>query len=55
MGGTNATLWMQSENEIIHQVEKDLEALPHHRGIVLSSAGVMTPLCTPETLKAVSE
>jgi uroporphyrinogen-III decarboxylase len=55
MGGTNATLWMQSPDEIIEQIDKDLAELPHHRGLVLSSAGVMTPLCTPETLKTVNQ
>ena len=55
MGGTNAALWMQSVDEIIQQIETDLADLPHHRGLVLSSAGVMTPLCTPDTLKTVNE
>ena len=55
MGGTNAALWMQPPDEVVKQIENDLEALPHHRGLVLSSAGVMTPLCTPETLKTVNE
>ncbi|MCP4755706.1 MAG: hypothetical protein GY866_32990 [Proteobacteria bacterium] len=55
MGGTNAALWMQSSDEIIRRIEEDLAALPHHRGVVLSSAGVMTPLCTPDTLKTVND
>ena len=55
IGGTNAALWMQPAGEIIAQIEKDLADLPHHRGVVLSSAGVMPPLCEPETIKAVSD
>ena len=35
--------------------EKDLDDLPHHRGIVLTSAGVMPPLCKPETIKTVCD
>ncbi len=55
VGGTNAMLWTRSADEIVTQVEADLDALPHHRGIVLTSAGVMPPLCVPETIKAVCE
>jgi uroporphyrinogen-III decarboxylase len=55
VGGTNAMLWTKAPDEIIAQVEADLDALPHHRGIVVTSAGVMPPLCAPETIKAVCE
>jgi uroporphyrinogen-III decarboxylase len=55
IGGTNATLWTQSAEDIIAQLEADLDALPHHRGIVVTSAGVMTPLCPPETIRTVCE
>ena len=55
IGGTNATLWTKSAGEIIRQIEADLDALPHHRGIVVTSGGVMTPLCKPETVKQVCE
>ncbi len=55
IGGTNATLWTRPADEIIATVERDLDALPHHRGIVVTSAGVMPPLCKPETIKAVCE
>ena len=53
IGGTNAMLWLQPPAEIIAQLERDLTALPHHRGIVVSSAGVMPPRCPPETIRAV--
>ena len=55
LGGTDATLWMKSAGAIIEQIEHDLDELPHHRGIALSPAGIMTPLCVPETIKAVCE
>jgi uroporphyrinogen-III decarboxylase len=55
VGGTNAMLWTRGSDEIIAQLETDLDALPHHRGIVVTSAGVMPPLCAPETIKAVCE
>jgi uroporphyrinogen-III decarboxylase len=55
IGGTNAALWTRPAEEIIAQVEHDLDELPHHRGIVVTSAGVMPPLASPETIRAVCE
>lgn len=55
IGGTQATLWTQPARDIIAQIEKDLDVLPHHRGIVVTSAGVMPPLCKPETIKTVCD
>lgn len=54
-GGTNASLWMQPANVIIGEIESDLDSLAHHRGIMASSAGVMPPMCEPETIKQVFE
>jgi uroporphyrinogen-III decarboxylase len=54
IGGTNATLWLEPANTIIETIERHLDALPHHRGIVITSAGVMPPLCKPETIKQVA-
>jgi uroporphyrinogen-III decarboxylase len=48
-------LWTRPPEEIIAEIERSLDALPHHRGIVVTSAGVMPPLCPPETIKAVCE
>lgn len=55
IGGTNAMLWLEPAGRIIAQIDKDLSALPHLRGIVVTSAGVMPPLCKPETIKEVCE
>lgn len=55
IGGTNAMLWTKPADEITSRIEKDLDNLPHHRGIVVTSAGVMPPLCKPETIKKVCE
>ena len=55
VGGTNAVLWIEPADTIIDQIERDLDLLPHHRGIVLTSAGIMPPLCKPETIKAVCD
>ena len=55
VGGTHAMLWTRPPEEIIAEIERSLDALPHHRGIVVTSAGVMPPLCPPETIKAVCE
>jgi len=55
IGGTNAMLWLRPADEITRQIEADLDVLPHHRGIVITSAGVMPPRAGPETIKAVCE
>jgi len=55
VGGTNAMLWTRGADEIIARIERDLEPLPHHRGLVITSAGVMPPLASPETIKAVCD
>ncbi len=55
IGGTNAVLWTKSAEAIIAEIEASLDALPHHRGLVVTSAGVMPPLCAPETIKAVGD
>lgn len=54
IGGCGAGQWVQfNPQEIIAYIEEQLIQLPHHRGIVLTSAGVMPPACSPETIKAV--
>jgi uroporphyrinogen-III decarboxylase len=53
IGGTNAVLWTRPPEEIVAEIERDLDALPHHRGVAVTSAGVMPPLCPPETIRAV--
>ena len=55
IGGTNAVLWTRRAGEIIAALAQALDGLPHHRGIVVTSAGVMPPLCRPETIKAACE
>ncbi len=55
IGGTNATLWTRPVEEIIARLAYDLGELPHHRGLVITSAGVMPPLATPETIQTVCE
>ncbi len=53
IGGTNALLWTRPVEEIIAQLTADLDVLPHHRGLVVTSAGVMPPCCPPETIREV--
>lgn len=55
IGGTNAMLWTKPAKAIIAQLERDLDVLPHHRGLVVTSAGVMPPLCRPETIREVGD
>jgi uroporphyrinogen-III decarboxylase len=53
IGGTNATLWLRSAKEIVARLGQDLGALPHHRGIVVTSGGMMPPMASPETVRSV--
>jgi hypothetical protein len=53
IGGTNAVLWIKPVEQIIAEIERDLDALPHHRGIVVTSGGVMPPITPPEVIKEV--
>ena len=55
IGGTNAMLWLKPAREIIAEIQARLDELPHHRGIVLTSSGVMPPRCKPETIKDVCD
>jgi len=55
IGGTNATLWLEDADTIASTIEHDLRVLPHPWGIVVTSAGVMPPRCTPETIRQVAE
>ena len=55
IGGTNAYLWTKSSDEIIETIERELEKLPSHRGIVITSAGVMPPVTKPGTIKEVCD
>ena len=55
IGGTSASLWLEPAETIIAELERDLGELPHHRGVVVTSAGVMPPLCKPETIKRVRD
>lgn len=55
IGGTNAMLWTKTADQIISKIEEDLSDLSHHRGIVVTSAGVMPPLCRPETIRQVCD
>lgn len=55
VGGTHAMLWTRPADEIAAAIEADLAALPHLCGIVVSSAGVMPPVCRPETIRQVAQ
>ena len=55
IGGTNAVLWTRPAAAIIAELEAHLAELPHHRGLAVTSAGVMPPMATPETIKAVCD
>ena len=55
IGGTHAMLWIESADRIIDQIRRWLDELPHHRGIAVTSSGVMPPACSPETIRKVRD
>jgi uroporphyrinogen-III decarboxylase len=55
IGGTNAALWTLPARRIIEELGRDLDALPHHRGLVVTSGGMMPPLAAPDTIRDVCE
>lgn len=55
IGGTNATQWIRGADVLIAELERDLDDLPHHRGLVVTSSAAMPPATEPETIKAVCE
>lgn len=54
IGGTYAMLWLEDEKTIIRFLEDELSKLPHLRGIVVTSGGVMPPMTSPEKIKKVA-
>lgn len=55
IGGTNAVLWLNDARTIIETLQRDLDALPDSRGVVVTSAGVMPPACNPQTIQQVGD
>ncbi len=55
IGGTNATLWLASVDEIVQTVERDLSACPDRRKIFLTSAGVLPAPVSFDKARAVVE
>lgn len=54
IGGCGASQWVTDDPEfIIDYIKNQFDNLPHHRGIVLTSAGMMPPAATPDTIKEV--
>jgi uroporphyrinogen-III decarboxylase len=55
IGGTNATLWLDTPETIVATVAADLEACPNRRKIFLTSAGVLPPPVSFEKARTVVE
>ncbi|HOS42550.1 MAG TPA: uroporphyrinogen decarboxylase family protein [Armatimonadota bacterium] len=55
IGGANAPLWTRPMLEIIVGLDEQFDALPHLRGIVITSGGVITPDADPHKLREVAE
>ena len=54
-GGTNAALWLESSESIIEQLQKDLDAMPHHRGTAVTSSDMIPPGTPVKTIFEVAE
>jgi len=50
IGGTDVTLWLRPAREICERIETSLREAGTMEGVVLTSAGVMTPLCPIERI-----
>ena len=55
LGGTNAAIWLEPAQTIIDQLQKDLDKLPHHRRIYITSGGIMPPAADVEKIKKVAQ
>ncbi|MFC1806187.1 uroporphyrinogen decarboxylase family protein [Planctomycetota bacterium] len=55
IGGTNATTWLQPVDAICESIEQSLVEAGTLAGVVLTSAGVMPPACSIETIRQVRE
>jgi hypothetical protein len=55
IGGSNALTWIQPVKEIAGELERGLDELPHHRGLVVTSGGVMPPGCSVDTIRQVAK
>ncbi len=55
IGGTNATLWTKGADEICAEIKYELDALDNHRGVIITTAGIIPPGCRPETVRTVCE
>jgi len=55
IGGTNATTWLLPADAICESIEQSLVEAGTMAGVVLTSAGVMPPACSIETIRQVRE
>jgi len=54
IGGTSAVTWLKPLEQITKEIERSLSEMNSLRGVILSSGGVMPPLCKPEMIHAVA-
>lgn len=55
IGGTNCLTWTKSAAEIIAELEDVIPMLRRYPGLILSTGGIIPPVCSPETVKYVAE
>jgi uroporphyrinogen-III decarboxylase len=54
-GGTNAALWMKSAESVIRELSKNLDAMPHHRGVAVTSSDMIPPATPFDTIIQVAD
>ena len=54
-GGTNAALWLESSESIIKQLQTELDSMPHHRGVAVTSSDMIPPDTPLKTIFEVAE
>ncbi len=54
-GGTNAALWMKSAESVIEELSKNLDAMPHHRGVAITSSDMIPPATPFDTITKVAD
>ncbi|MCL1793655.1 MAG: uroporphyrinogen decarboxylase family protein [Oscillospiraceae bacterium] len=55
IGGTYAMLWLEDAGTIIKFLENEFLKLPHLRGVVVTSGGVMPPMAEIDKIKKVAD
>ena len=51
----HAALWLQSPKKVIASLEEDLNAMPHHLGLAITSSDIIPPDTPFDTIVKVAD